>query len=223
MRIELAVLPDQGPCGRPNSFSRIGNGAQARKAPAPQRVFQNMNRPSRFAREYRSFADQLIRAADATVLLIAEGANRFSSGSKRHQSAPPSWRGPSEPRPPPRPAQSEPPHRRGATRLSKRASHAVQGSLDLFEIVTLDASLSIPAPVSMGQRGAGSRFAQSPPLGGRPAPGRPSAYAAENGSRLLSLPHTLTTSSNQPILWSYLVVSCARPCSQQEPAFPESS
>ncbi len=76
---------------------------------APQRVFQKMNRPSRVAREYPSFADQLIRAADATVLLIAEGANRFSSGSKRYQSAPPFRRGPSEPRPPPRPAQSDPP------------------------------------------------------------------------------------------------------------------
>jgi len=28
---------------RPNSFSRIGNGAQARKARAPQRVFQRIN------------------------------------------------------------------------------------------------------------------------------------------------------------------------------------
>jgi four helix bundle protein len=36
-------------------------------------------------RGYRSFADQLLRAAGATVLLIAEGANRFSAGSKRQR------------------------------------------------------------------------------------------------------------------------------------------
>ena len=36
-------------------------------------------------RGYRSFADQLLRAAGATVLLIAEGANRFSAGSKRRR------------------------------------------------------------------------------------------------------------------------------------------
>jgi len=41
------------------------------------------------ARGYRSFADQLLRAAGATVILIAEGANRVSSGSKRqHHSLP---------------------------------------------------------------------------------------------------------------------------------------
>ncbi len=33
-------------------------------------------------RGYRSFADQLLRAAGATVLLVAEGANRRSRGSK---------------------------------------------------------------------------------------------------------------------------------------------
>ena len=33
----------------------------------------------------RSFADQLLRAAGATVLLVAEGANRRSRGSKRQR------------------------------------------------------------------------------------------------------------------------------------------
>ena len=36
-------------------------------------------------RGYRSFADQLLRAAGATVLLVAEGANRRSRGSKRQR------------------------------------------------------------------------------------------------------------------------------------------
>ena len=36
-------------------------------------------------RGYRSFADQLLRAAGSTVLLIAEGANRYSAGSKRQR------------------------------------------------------------------------------------------------------------------------------------------
>jgi len=36
-------------------------------------------------RGYRSFADQLLRSAGATVLLVAEGANRRSRGSKRQR------------------------------------------------------------------------------------------------------------------------------------------
>ena len=38
----------------------------------------------RIPRGYRSFADQLLRAAGETVALIGEGANRFTSGQK-HQ------------------------------------------------------------------------------------------------------------------------------------------
>jgi four helix bundle protein len=41
----------------------------------------------RVPRGYRSFADQLIRAAGSTVLLIGEGANRFSKGQKRQRYA----------------------------------------------------------------------------------------------------------------------------------------
>ena len=36
-------------------------------------------------RGYRSFADQLMRAAGATVLLVAEGANRRARGNKRQR------------------------------------------------------------------------------------------------------------------------------------------
>jgi len=36
-------------------------------------------------RGYRSFADQLLRAAGAPVLLVAEGANRRSRGSMRQR------------------------------------------------------------------------------------------------------------------------------------------
>jgi len=36
----------------------------------------------RVPRGYRSFADQLLRAAGQTVLLVGEGANRYSSGQK---------------------------------------------------------------------------------------------------------------------------------------------
>ena len=39
----------------------------------------------RVPRGYRSFADQLIRAAGSTVLLIGEGANRFTAGAKRQR------------------------------------------------------------------------------------------------------------------------------------------
>ena len=39
----------------------------------------------RVPRGYRSFADQLLRAAGSTVLLIGEGANRFSPGLKRQR------------------------------------------------------------------------------------------------------------------------------------------
>lgn len=39
----------------------------------------------RVPRGYRSFADQLLRAAGQTVLLIGEGANRFTSGQKRQR------------------------------------------------------------------------------------------------------------------------------------------
>jgi four helix bundle protein len=39
----------------------------------------------RVPRGYRSFADQLLRAAGSTVLLIGEGANRFSVGAKRQR------------------------------------------------------------------------------------------------------------------------------------------
>lgn len=39
----------------------------------------------RIPRGYRSFADQLLRAAGSTVLLIGEGANRFSPGLKRQR------------------------------------------------------------------------------------------------------------------------------------------
>ncbi len=39
----------------------------------------------RVPRGYRTFADQLIRAAGSTVLLIGEGANRFSTGQKRQR------------------------------------------------------------------------------------------------------------------------------------------
>ena len=36
-------------------------------------------------RGYRSFADQLLRAAGGTVALIGEGANRFTKGQKRQR------------------------------------------------------------------------------------------------------------------------------------------
>ena len=36
-------------------------------------------------RGYRSFADQLLRAAGQTVLLIGEGANHYSVGQKRQR------------------------------------------------------------------------------------------------------------------------------------------
>jgi four helix bundle protein len=36
-------------------------------------------------RGYRSFADQLLRAAGQTVLLIGEGANRYTAGQKRQR------------------------------------------------------------------------------------------------------------------------------------------
>ena len=39
----------------------------------------------RVPRGYRSFADQLLRAAGSTVLLIGEGANRYSAGQKRQR------------------------------------------------------------------------------------------------------------------------------------------
>lgn len=39
----------------------------------------------RVPRGYRSFADQLKRAAGSTVLLIGEGANRYSAGAKRQR------------------------------------------------------------------------------------------------------------------------------------------
>lgn len=39
----------------------------------------------RVPRGYRSFADQLLRAAGSTVLLIGEGANRYSVGQKRQR------------------------------------------------------------------------------------------------------------------------------------------
>jgi four helix bundle protein len=40
---------------------------------------------ARVPRGYRSFADQLLRAAGSTVLLIGEGANRYSAGQKRQR------------------------------------------------------------------------------------------------------------------------------------------
>ena len=39
----------------------------------------------RVPRGYRSFADQLMRAAGSTVLLIGEGANRYTAGAKRQR------------------------------------------------------------------------------------------------------------------------------------------
>lgn len=39
----------------------------------------------RVPRGYRSFADQLLRAAGQTVLLIGEGANRHTAGQKRQR------------------------------------------------------------------------------------------------------------------------------------------
>jgi len=39
----------------------------------------------RVPRGYRSFADQLLRAAGQTVLLIGEGANRYTAGQKRQR------------------------------------------------------------------------------------------------------------------------------------------
>jgi four helix bundle protein len=41
----------------------------------------------RVPRGYRSFADQLLRSAGSTVLLIGEGANRYSTGQKRQRYA----------------------------------------------------------------------------------------------------------------------------------------
>ena len=39
----------------------------------------------RIPRGYRTLADQLLRAGTGTVLLIAEGANRFTPGHKRQR------------------------------------------------------------------------------------------------------------------------------------------
>lgn len=39
----------------------------------------------RVPRGYRTFADQLLRSAGQTVLLIGEGANRYSAGQKRQR------------------------------------------------------------------------------------------------------------------------------------------
>jgi four helix bundle protein len=39
----------------------------------------------RIPRGYRPFADQLLRAAGHTVLLIGEGANRYTAGQKRQR------------------------------------------------------------------------------------------------------------------------------------------
>jgi four helix bundle protein len=39
----------------------------------------------RVPRGYKSFADQLLRAAGHAVLLIAEGANRYTAGQKRQR------------------------------------------------------------------------------------------------------------------------------------------
>jgi four helix bundle protein len=41
----------------------------------------------RIPRGHRSLADQMLRAAGSTVLLIAEGANRHSAPDKRHRFA----------------------------------------------------------------------------------------------------------------------------------------
>jgi len=48
---------------------------------------QSKGLADRIPRGYRSFADQLIRAAVSTVLLIGEGANRYSKGQKRQRYA----------------------------------------------------------------------------------------------------------------------------------------
>jgi four helix bundle protein len=39
----------------------------------------------RVPRGYRTFADQLLRSAGQTVLLVGEGANRYSAGQKRQR------------------------------------------------------------------------------------------------------------------------------------------
>ncbi len=52
---------------------------------ALQLAQQSKGLADRIPRGYRSFADQLIRAAGSTVLLIGEGANRFSKGQKRQR------------------------------------------------------------------------------------------------------------------------------------------
>ena len=39
----------------------------------------------RVPRGHRSLADQLLRSSGSTVLLIAEGANRYTTGSKRQR------------------------------------------------------------------------------------------------------------------------------------------
>ncbi len=54
---------------------------------------QSLGRGRGSARLLPLVADQFLRATGATILLIAEGANRFFSGSKRHHPAPPTRRG----------------------------------------------------------------------------------------------------------------------------------
>ena len=54
---------------------------------ALQLAQQSKGLADRVPRGYRSFADQLLRAAGSTVLLIGEGANRFSQGQKRQRYA----------------------------------------------------------------------------------------------------------------------------------------
>jgi four helix bundle protein len=46
---------------------------------------RSRNIADRVPRGYRSFADQLLRAAGQTVLLIGEGANRYTAGQKRQR------------------------------------------------------------------------------------------------------------------------------------------
>jgi four helix bundle protein len=46
---------------------------------------RSRNVADRVPRGYRTFADQLLRSAGQTVLLIGEGANRYTAGQKRQR------------------------------------------------------------------------------------------------------------------------------------------
>ncbi len=130
--------------------------ARKRAKRAPQRVFQRMNITLQPAPKFATMpGSHAVPQGGMGPSRHARFTQELSFGHwKPVRSSLPE--GAIGTRAPPQQAQSEPPTAGGSHASRSGASHAVQGSLDLFEIVTLDADLSVPAPVSMGQRGAGA-------------------------------------------------------------------